>query len=63
MWKAVQLFSGMGLEGKVNSWHEWTDIMKTKVGCEFEVTTQNRTYDDKVYPGVKRIKVDDPVPF
>ena len=63
MWKAVKLFNGMGLQGSVNSWYEWTDMMKSKVGAGFEVDTSNRTHNDKTYTGVKDIRIDAPVPF
>ena len=63
MWKAVQGFNGMGLQGQGNSWHEWADMVKSKVGGPFEVTTSNRTHEDKVYTGIKSIKPDDVVPF
>tara|TARA_R110002050_G_scaffold174854_2_gene307746 strand:- start:5542 stop:5958 length:417 start_codon:yes stop_codon:yes gene_type:complete len=63
MWKAVQVFNGMGLQGAVNSWHEWADMVKTKTGCAFDVETSNRTHDEKVYTGIKSLKIDDVVPF
>lgn len=63
MWKAVQIFNGMGLQGAVNSWHEWNDMVKTKVGSSFEVQTSNRTHGEKTYTGIKKLEVDDVVPF
>ena len=55
-WKAVQISKGMELDGTPDSWIEWARSVSEQKGKRFLITTTNRTYNDKVYTGVKSLK-------
>tara|TARA_R110002020_G_scaffold16134_7_gene57136 strand:+ start:1553 stop:1963 length:411 start_codon:yes stop_codon:yes gene_type:complete len=62
-WKAVQISKGMELDGTPESWIEWAASVSEQKGKRFLVTTTNRTYDGKIYTGVKSLKTADDLPF